>query len=347
MVVQAEGRKMALKARSAISATGGGLADLLRSVCAVFALLAVGIVAVNADERRFSAGVTRITIQDVVPFDVLVAYPTMQPEASFQMGPFTIMGRRDAAIVSGSPAPIVLFSHGNGRTGGAPLIHHDLITSLARAGFVVVAPYHPGTLPALEARPRHVHKALNAVLADPRFTTQVDPARIGMIGFSFGGAVAIIVAGGVPSLVHLSDYCRNRSDDPRACDGVPSTAPPGASRPMPPDALVVKALVLMEPLGALFDAAGLKAITAPTLIVRAAQSDLNASGNIFALAQGLPSPPKLATVAGGHFVFVGPCPAALVTEAPAVCDDAQGVDRVAIHRQVEAEIVSFLRQSLN
>jgi hypothetical protein len=41
-----------------------------------------------------------------------------------------------------------------------------------------------------------------------------------------------------------------------------------------------------------------------------------------------------------------PCPPALVDEVPAVCRDAPGVDRVAIHRQIEGEISDFLRRSL-
>ncbi|RML84629.1 hypothetical protein APX70_08538, partial [Pseudomonas syringae pv. maculicola] len=39
--------------------------------------------------------------------------------------------------------PLLLLSHGNT---GTPLALHDLATSLARQGFVVVAVVHPGDL---------------------------------------------------------------------------------------------------------------------------------------------------------------------------------------------------------
>src|SRR6185295_18094720 len=79
---------------------------------------------------------------------------------------------RDAPIATGSRFPIVLFSHGGAGTltaGGSPLPYADLLTPLAREGFVVVAPFHPGSKRPLEDRPRQIHKALNAMLADPRF----------------------------------------------------------------------------------------------------------------------------------------------------------------------------------
>jgi predicted dienelactone hydrolase len=324
-----------------------GLAAPARMFAMALALLAIGISFAHADPRSFYAGVTRITVQDTMPFDALIAYPTGVPEAPFQAGPFTIAASRDAAIASGGPFPVILFSHGNGRRGGSPLIHGNLLTALAREGFIVIAPYHPGTKRPLQARPRQIRQALDAVLADKRFAAHADPKRIGMIGFSFGSAVALITAGAAPNLAHLSAYCRNRTDDPRACGGVPTNIPPtDAIVRKSADALPVKALVLMEPFGAPFERNGLKAVDMPTLIFRAANSDLQAESNILALARGLPRPPRQVTVPGGHFVFVDPCPAMLANEAPAVCKDAPRVDRAAIHRQIEAEIADFLHRYL-
>jgi predicted dienelactone hydrolase len=318
-----------------------------RTFAVAMTLLAIGMSFVRADPRPFRAGVSRITVQDTVPFDALTAYPTDAPEASFRAGPFTIAASRDGTIARGGPFPIILFSHGNGRRRGNPLIHRSLLTSLAREGFIVIAPYHPGTRRPLQARPRQIHQALDAVLADKRFAAHADPTRIGMIGFSFGGAVALISAGAAPNLAHLSAYCRNRTDDPRACGGVPTNIPP--ANPIyrkSADVLPVKALVLMEPFGAPFERNGLKPVDMPTLIYRAANSDLQAEGNIVALARGLQRPPRQVTVPGGHFVFVDPCPALLAAEAPAVCKDAPGVDRAAIHHQIEAEVADFLQRNL-
>ncbi len=319
----------------------------MRSFVIVFALLVAGTLCAHADSQPFHAGITRVAVHDIVPFDALIAYPTDAAEVPFQAGPFTIAASRDVPIASGTPFPIVLFSHGNGRGGGSSLVHRDLITSLARQGYIVVAPFHPGTSRPLVDRPRQIHKALNIVLTDQRFAPHADPARVAMIGFSFGGAVALIVAGAVPNPAHLSAYCRNRTNDPRACDGVPADSPPsdtiiGKSA----DVLPLKGIVLMEPFGALFDQNGLRSVEMPVLLYRAEQSDLAAEGNILALAAGLPRPPRQQITPGGHFIFVDPCPALVETAAPAACKDAAGVDRVAIHQRIEAEIATFLQQNL-
>ena len=168
-----------------------------------------------------------------------------------------------------------------------------------------------------------------------------------MMGFSYGGAVALIVAGATPSRAHLAAYCRDRTDDPKACDGVPTDGSlANAVGKRSPDAFAVNALILMEPFGALFDRDGLTSVGMPTLVYRAEGSDLKADGNIIALAAALPHPPRQETVPGGHFIFFDPCPDVVEAVAPAVCRDAAGVDRAAVHRRIETEIASFLRQHL-
>jgi predicted dienelactone hydrolase len=119
----------------------------------------------------------------------VVAYPTDAGEVPFQDGPFTIAASRDAPIATGAPFPIVLFSHGGAGTikaGGSPLPYAAHLMSLAREGFIVVAPFHPGSKrpgEAREDRPRQIHKALNAMFVDPRFATHADPNRLGMMDF--------------------------------------------------------------------------------------------------------------------------------------------------------------------
>jgi predicted dienelactone hydrolase len=287
-----------------------------------------------------------ITVQDTVLFDTLIAYPTEGPEVPFQVGPFTIAASRNAPIASGPRFPILLFSHGNGRSAGTSLVHRDLLTHLAREGFIVVAPHHPGSERPLVDRPRQLRRALDAVVADPRFSTHADPTRVTAMGFSFGTAVALIIAGAIPDLAHLAAYCRDRADDPRACGGVRTDdahAPPyvGLVDPIP-----LRTLVLMEPFGALFAPNGLASIDLPILLYRSLHSDLKADGNALALARALPRPPHVVAVPGGHFVFVGPCPPPLEAEAPQVCKDAPGIDRSDIHQRLTREITDFLRGNM-
>ena len=312
-------------------------------------LLAIaGISTASADPRSFHAGITRITVQDTTPFDALIAYPTEAAEGSVEEGPFRLSASRDAAVAAGARFPVVLFSHGGGRSPGTPLVQRDLLLHLAREGFIVIAPFHPGTERPFVDRPRQIHKALNSVLADPRFAKHADPDRIGMAGFSFGGAVTLITAGARVDLAHLSAYCHDHPDDVRACDGI---ATDGSWAKVPPspksdDTLPLKALVLLEPYGALFDRKGLGSLDLPILIYSASQSDLRAEGNALALAKALPRPPQQAAVPGSHFVFVDPCSPIFAARAPQACSDPPGTDRAAIHQRVRREISDFLRANM-
>ena len=157
----------------------------MRSLILSLALAIAGISTASADPPSFRAGVTRITVQDTTPFDALIAYPTEAAEVSVEEGPISLVASRDAPVAAGARFPVVLFSHG-GNGPGTPLVHSDLLLYLARQAFIVVAPFHPGTGQPFVDRPRQIHKALDSVLADPRFSKHADPDRIGMAGFSFG-----------------------------------------------------------------------------------------------------------------------------------------------------------------
>jgi predicted dienelactone hydrolase len=320
-----------------------------RLLCSLLSAWAAIQVA-GAQAQPFRAGITRLAVEDTTPFEALVAYPTHSAESPVEIGPFALVASPDALPArpdAGTRFPMVLFSHGSGRGPGTPLVHRQLLLHLAREGFIVVAPFHPGTPRPFVDRPRQVRRALDAALADARFTPHADPARLGMIGFSFGGAVTLLSAGGALDLAHLSTYCREHPEDVRACEGV---ATDGSLSEIPArrsaDALALKALVLLEPFGAPFQRSGLAAVGMPVLIYQALQSDLRPEGNAQALARALPRPPASAAVPGGHFVFVDPCPPALAAQARQLCVDPPGIDRPGLHRDLRPAISEFLRRNL-
>lgn len=333
----------------------------MRAFLLMFAVIVLHGSAAWADQRPFRAGIVRITVQDVESFDATVWYPTGAAEASFQVGPFTIDAARDAAIAEGRRFPVILLSHGRR---GSPFGHRGLAANLAREGFIVVAPTHVGDASGqaqprpqrriLADRPRQARLALDRLLADPRFSQRADAAQIGAIGFSAGGYTALVLAGARPDLGLAAAYCREHAGDIGPCG--PAVAPAGEAPAQPGDGrldlpsmrdLRLKALVLMDPLAIMFDSAGLAAVTMPTLLLRPQNDDyVSGKGNALSLAAALPRPPQQIVVPGSHFVFLEPCPPAVAEAAALLCKDAPGVDRAAVHRRIESEVASFLRQNL-
>jgi len=214
----------------------------------------------------------------------------------------------------------------------------------------VVAPFHGRT--RFADHPHQVARAFAVVQADSRLGPHVAAERVGMLGFSLGGAVALVLAGAVPDFAQLAAYCAAHPEDARSCGGGPAAdgsaaASPAllrAPRPVPP-ALPLRGLVLLDPFAVLFGKNGLAGVQPPVLLVRPSGSALG-EDNVHSLTDGLPRPPELERVPGGHFVFVDACAPALRAEAPEICQDAAGVDRASVHSDVESAIVRFLRTNL-
>jgi predicted dienelactone hydrolase len=322
-----------------------------------------------AGSPPFHAAVVRLTVPDATaPIDTAVFYPTEAPEAPWRAGPFTVDASRDAPLVDNRKFPVVLISHGRG---GGPFGHRELATALAREGFVVVVPTHVGDASGFPAatsqaqilvdRPRQAEEALNAVLSNSHFASHVDAKRIGMIGYSAGGYTALILAGAQPDFAYANKFCATH-DDAGSCGRRRTTQMEAASLTVaspvqaesedlaawrPPVEPRLKALVLMDPLAVMFNTPSLSAIRIPILLYRP-QNDalLSAPRNALAVASGLPVTPQQQIVPGSHFVFIDPCPLQIAADAPLICQDAPGVDRPAIHRQIENQVVDFLRAHL-
>lgn len=323
----------------------------MRALRLSIALLSICFCSIaSAQTTTSNSGIARITVGTQEPFDTLVWYPTQAEEASWQIGPFTIPANHNATVAPGQ-FPVVLLSHGGGQTGGSPLLLSNLSARLAREGFIVIAPFHGKTrfLP----RTRQVEAALEAVRVDPRFKSHIASDKVGMLGFSLGGAVTLASAGGTPNFQHLAAYCATHSDDVQSCNAGPGgdrnagsstqTQPPPSGLTIP--RLPLKGLVLLDPFAVLYQRDDLTAVSMPVLLFRPKQSRLGEE-NTRSLAASLPQPPQLQYVPGGHFIFTDICSPALRAEAPRVCVDAEGVDRAATHADVEAEIVKFFRSIL-
>lgn len=332
---------------------------MFRAFClATLAALCISLSVTTTMAAPYQAGVARITVVDTAgQANAVIWYPTNVPGVSWQVGPFEIAASQGAPVAEGR-FPVVLLSHG--RQGG-PLSHRDLAAHLAREGFIVVTPTHLGDAAGqplatsqsqvLMGRPRQAIAALDATLEDQRFASHADPVRVGMIGYSAGGYTGLVLAGAKPDFALAAAYCKaDGRNDAGSCGPARDTSaavPEELKTWQAPSEPRMKALVLLDPLATMFDASGLAAVKMPVLLYRPQDDTYMKSGaNALALAKNLPLSPQESTVPGRHFVFVDPCPEKTAAETALICRDEPGIDRAAIHRNLENEITDFLKGNL-
>ncbi len=243
--------------------------------------------------------------------DVAVWYPSSRAPSEIHLGDWTLDVARGGKEVPGR-FPLVLISH---CTAGSRLAHHDTAEALARAGFVVAAPTHPGDngndtsllfLPEqITARPRHISTTISRLLRTPETAPMIDPARIGVIGFGTGGATALMLAGARPDGSRYAGYCeRTTPGDPyctkwaaerlarlpealrppkpapgaQGTAGAAATADAANASPPPTGTEDgrVRAVALVAPgYGMLFPRAALSRVTIPVAIVKADDDEVN------------------------------------------------------------------------
>ncbi|WP_296185341.1 alpha/beta hydrolase family protein [Pseudomonas sp. UBA1879] len=327
-------------------------------LCAVMVIsLFSGLISVQASElESWSVGFHELTFLDPLdsqPMHAYAFYPSTDPDKVTRVQGYPIRATEDAAIAMGR-FPMLMLSHGNT---GTPLAQHDLATSLARKGFVVVAVFHPGdnyldhsrlgSLSNLYGRPLQISEAISAALLDPMLSPYISARRVGVIGYSAGGETALILAGAKPDLKRLRQYCIDRPQDIDACktqgellmdrDDLHAQADPR-----------VGALMLMAPLGIMFGRQTLADVHVPVLLYSGDGDELLAiDKNAEALARKLPDVSNFKLLAGaGHFVFMAPCDDMQRATQPGLCNDAVGVDREDIHRSLSSDAVAFFESAL-
>jgi predicted dienelactone hydrolase len=328
--------------------------------CAWFTcLLLLGLLSVQAQSAthaRWNVGYHLLTFNDPLddqPMQAYAFYPTQRPTRAERLGGYTIDAALDAPVAIGR-FPMLMLSHGNT---GTPLALHDLITALSRKGFVVIAVVHPGDnaedhsrlgkLSNLYGRPLQISQAITAALADSTLSPFVNASAVGVIGYSAGGETALILSGARPDLQRLRTYCEERPYDADACQTQGELEADRGDLTPEADSRV-RALLLMAPLSLMFGRQTLAEVQVPTLIYSGDNDQLVAPDkNADALARKLPGYTDYRLLPGaGHFVFMAPCSAEQRGTSPALCTDADGVDREGIHRDLIHEAGRFFTQVL-
>ena len=251
--------------------------------------------------------------------------------------------------------PLVVISHGSG---GSNLSHRTLAVHLARNGYVVAMPEHPGdnrrnnqlagTDAILAQRPADVRFAMNWVFSNDLFASSLQPEVAAIIGHSSGGYTALAVAGGRPHAFPWETPDRK----PRRVDVVKDDR--------------VRALVLLAPAAVWFLEAGtLSDVRLPILTLTGEKDDIFEVPGIKKLPDGreiyMPAGHSAIINAGvpdkalidhrvvgnaGHFSFIGPYPEGMINPLLPPSQDPEGFDRVRFHESMNAEVVTFLNNTL-
>ncbi|MFN7169523.1 MAG: alpha/beta hydrolase family protein [Pannonibacter sp.] len=132
------------------------------------------------------------------------------------------------APISDGRFPLVLLSHGAGLAGNANAMSW-IAAPLAKKGFIVAAPTHPGNTGVnrsaaetmkLWLRPMDLTETLNVMEKEPFFQTHIRPDDVGVLGLSMGGGTALALAGARLNANRLAAYCDTDALNPSLCDWV-------------------------------------------------------------------------------------------------------------------------------
>lgn len=330
---------------------------LLKIVAAVVLLLVVAVAAfvgslfVGAATPPKPVGFQEVIVPDTSdkPLAVGIWYPTDSSPGRSLIG---LSAQRVATNgnVSGHDLPLVIISHGNG---GLFSSHSDTALALAADGFVVAAVTHTGdnvndqsyvgTQRWLIDRSRHVHVVLDYMLRDWAASKQVDPAHVGIFGFSAGATTALLSVGATLDFGRLTEVCKARPEFACTLWKQLPTSNVAADTWVHDDRF--KAAVIAAPgYGFAFDPASLSNISLPVQLWNGSDDkNVPYASNEAIVRQRLARPPEYHSVPNaGHFAFLAPCPSWLL---PVICKDDSRFDRADFHREFNDSVRIFFRTS--
>ena len=310
--------------------------------------------------QSHAAGFRSLQLADPGDKDLQVGlwYPSSELPPAEPNTEFGLSVAHDAPIANANGG-LILISHGfSGWYAG----HADTAAALADAGYVVAAPSHTGNTwsdmsSSLDQwmidRPRHISRVIDQLLTDEHLSPVIDPAKIGVYGFSAGGYTAIGLIGGIPDLTLADRHCADHPQEFVCAEGMIDQIKAKRMDKLPADAWGadprIKAAVIAAPgFGFAYSQKSLENVSAVVQLWSGERdSSVPTETNAALLKARLPNPPEAHWVdKAGHFAFlVMPCREAFRQADPEeyalICGDAEGFDRYAFHDEMHIEMVRF------
>jgi predicted dienelactone hydrolase len=311
---------------------------------------------------------------------VTVWYPAAENavEAPQVIGPAEaplLLAGKAAAHAAFAPAlekwPLILLSHG---TGGSAMQMAWLGTALASAGYVAAAVDHPGNN-ALEPstaegfvlwweRATDLSEVLDGMLADEEFGSRIDNTRVGAAGFSIGGYTVLALGGARADISVITDLCEKQPTLPtchtpemkdmgtaaqmlaavRKTSGV-SLAQSNESYRDPR----VRAVFAIAPaVGMTLTPESLHAMRLPVeIVVGSADPIAPPKENADYIRSNIRGARETVLPNVVHYTFLDVCTADGKNKLGVFCEDKAGVDRAAVHEQVDAMAIKFFDRALH
>lgn len=339
-----------------------------------YVLALAGMALLQPAAQATEAGFRQLTVTpsgaDSKPAHAALYYPTADAARVIPMGPFP-----QNVAINGAPASqfkgLIVISHG---TVSTQIGFATLAQALARSGYLVASVEHVGdtwqdqSLRATPARyfaerPRQVSRVIDTLLADPQWRTRIANGAdgqplVGAMGHSAGGYTVLALAGGKPVLSQLRKHCElEAAQDPVICNLSHSlgngSAPAGATadgqeEPVQADPRV-RAVMALAPLGVLFSAPSLAAITVPVAI-HTGEKDTFLVPRFHAqwVRQNLRGANATLDIVpnAGHYAFMNTPTMDLPSPDGSVARDPQGFDRAAFLDRFAQESVAFFDKNL-
>lgn len=300
------------------------------------------------------------------PLHVAVWYPTADRGSLAVVGESRVFHgipvQKQAAIEAGVH-PLVVMSHGDG---GSWRNLSWLAGDLARQGYIVAAPDHPGTTAfnrsadqarRLWERPRDLSRVIDALMADPNIAGEVDAQGIAAIGYSLGGWTVTALAGAKFDTQQFEKSCQDYSSL-RACQLVATLGLTDPALEQEMGDLRIGTFVTLDlGLARGFSPESLAKIRIPSLVIGAGTDigDMSAPLESGYLIEHLPkaSATYVEIPEAMHFSFMQLCKpgaaARLADETPWLgifCRDGRAGRREDIHRTISALVRGFLSETL-